>query len=118
MKVWVVVMSLVAAMVAGIGEAQGEFLQGNDLYNLSREYKRNPRDPNRNDFGEGVLLGFVIGVHDASKGRFFCPPSDKSTMTTLVDIVIEYLKEHPENINKTGNELVTAALKKAFPCKK
>lgn len=118
MKSLIAVTVLACATVMGAGEAQGQFFDGNDLYNLSVEYKRNPVDSNRNDFAEGVFLGFVMGVHDASKGVLFCPPADKPTIKPLVDSVARYLEEQPDVRYKAGNVLVAEALAKAFPCKK
>jgi hypothetical protein len=69
-------------------------------------------------FSYGYGFGYVIGVADAYDQVFFCLPSGQSGVTAgqLKDVVLRYLKEHPENLHFTAPSLIFEALKKFWPC--
>jgi hypothetical protein len=65
---------------------------------------------------EGYCYGYVHGAHDAlGMITEFCSPDDV-VGKQLVDIVMKYLKENPENLHYNAASLVTSALIRAFPC--
>ena len=78
----------------------------------------------------GLCLGRVGGVmdtmlvwqiaDDAHKQEPFwgsCIPADVSP-TQAVRVVLKYLNDHPEELNRGDSTLVMSGLSKAFPCKK
>jgi hypothetical protein len=78
----------------------------------------------------GLCFGMVRGVMEtmlvwqiadnAHKQEPFwgsCIPADVSP-TQAVRIVVKYLNDHPEELNRGDSTLVMSALSKAFPCKK
>jgi hypothetical protein len=120
MKTLVAVMVLVAAMVAGTGEAQsqGVEVEGNKLYEWSLEKKRlSAGSRETSTFKAGLFGGYVMGVHDALENRDFCSPAG-GTRSQILDVVTKYLEAHPEIRHKSGFALIIEALKKEFPCKK
>ena len=48
--------------------------------------------------------------------RVFCVPQGETGVGQLVEVVKQYLRDHPENRHRSADELVTAALKQKFPC--
>ena len=73
---------------------------------------------NENDPVPYVLaLGYVLGIHDAFSGISICDPSTAKA-DQLAAIVIKYLSDHPQELHKSGSDLVRKALSSAFPCKK
>jgi hypothetical protein len=81
------------------------FFDGNSLYEL--------HDSNRSMF-----VGYVIGVHDASKARLtFCSPANAKA-SQVGDVVAKYLRENPERRANQAHGLVRDALVTAWPCPK
>jgi Rap1a immunity proteins len=68
-------------------------------------------------FGSPAFIGYVSGVRDTLDGTAFCIPADVKS-GRLDSMVSKYVREHPEELDKRGNELVVSALRPAFPCEK
>ena len=74
-------------------------------------------DPNSNE--GAYCLGYISGLADAMKegnsvNKFkACIPDSASDM----DIVRKVLKDNPNNLHYTGNDLVAYAYQEAYPCK-
>lgn len=72
----------------------------------------------------GMCFGYVLGATDAQLGVMVGLKSclyripDQVTNQQAVDIVIKYLKEHPEKRQIVGATLVLKAMSEAFPCPK
>ena len=73
----------------------------------------------------GICSGFVMGVFDGvflsektwTAGKHsICPPK-KVTSGQLREIVVKYLDEQTEDLQKDASELVWDALIVAYPCK-
>lgn len=70
-------------------------------------------------------VGYIEGVSDAltavasvdTERRFFCEPAGLIAQQ-LIDVVVAYLRSHPETRHSAAGEEVTLALMKAFPCDK
>lgn len=62
-----------------------------------------------------MIRGYFAGVQDSYNGVHFCVDS-KVKMSQAAEIVIKYMKDHPEKWHKAGKNLVLDALNKAFPC--
>jgi hypothetical protein len=66
--------------------------------------------------------GYIAGIADAIRAQEVsalwsaCIPAPVFTNQTK-DIVIRYLKRHPETRHGSGANLASAALAEAFPCK-
>lgn len=63
------------------------------------------------------LMYYVAGVADTYNGVLLCYPSDVTNGQT-VEIVIKYIKDHPEEWHKRAPDLVYKALAPTFGCKK
>lgn len=80
--------------------------------------------------GAGECLGIIDGTVDGlaiarefysvSLGRklppIICWPKQEVSKRQALHIVVKYLEEHPENLQKTDSQLITQALMNAFPC--
>lgn len=96
--------------------AQGGFYDGNRLYSaLSYD---TTRDSTINSENVGLLreyiqaYGYILGVFDALSGSF---SYGKQTNEQLKDVVLNYLREHPEQRRLNAASLVGQAYKEAFP---
>jgi hypothetical protein len=107
-RVGIVVLSL--ALIAG--DAQAAFLAGNDLYEQCTS----------SDFVQQIrCMSYVEGVtdylenvrHDKHLAR--CVP-DGTTLRQLLDAVVNYLRDQPQDRTYVANVLVVLALSKAWQC--
>jgi hypothetical protein len=98
---------LILATALLAGSAHAEFMTGNDLL-----------DKLTGTTTDQVLgLGYILGVFDASRGTYICPPGQITAGQTR-DIVKGYLERTPQQRHNTGDLLVVVALGQVWPCKK
>jgi Rap1a immunity proteins len=89
--------------------ASAQFLSGNDLYD---------RCSNSTDAGPYTFcLGFVAGLNDALVMTNDICPTANVTLLQSVDIVRQYLREHPAQRHYTASSAGAMGLMAAFPCK-
>ena len=75
--------------------------------------------PDKSFFLSGTCGGYIVGVQDALEGSGrFCVPQGPGGVNNkqMVDLVMIYLRDHPEIRHLPAAGLVTAALKRKFPC--
>ena len=92
--------------------AHAEFKTGNDIKiglegwmdKQSTEYIR-----------DGMAFGYVIGVHDALSGTLICS-GENVTQGQVVEIVLKFMRNNPEVLDKSADVIVLAALKSVWPC--
>jgi len=77
------------------------------------DFAKNPTDT----LNFAYFTGYVEGVIDAAEGRSICFPTGV-VKGQLHSMASKYLREHPEEWNKSGDELVIRALLPTFPCAK
>ena len=67
---------------------------------------------------EGVLdtQGATNDLHPGIKTFRYCVP-DEVPVIQSVRIIVQFLKEHPKNLNVRASLLVLGAMVDAFPCK-
>lgn len=65
----------------------------------------------------GICHGYISGVRDALRGVVICPPSNV-TNGQVFDIVINGLRDHPEERQKESVVLIIKYLSAAFPCQR
>jgi hypothetical protein len=71
----------------------------------------------REDAKQLYCLAYITGVSDAVRiAGSFCPP-DNATYGQSKDVVIKYLRDHPEERHYAAAFLVGYALGSVFPCK-
>jgi hypothetical protein len=93
-------------------ETKGEFKSGNEIKaglegwvdKESTEYVR-----------DGVAFGYVIGVHDALSGSIVCS-GDNVTQGQVIDVVLKYMRQNPEVLDRSADQVVAAALTAVWPC--
>lgn len=66
--------------------------------------------------GRAAFIGYVAGVHDASKLRkTFCAP-ERATTGQLADVAEKYLRDNPARRDQQAHLLVRDAFASAWPC--
>ena len=65
----------------------------------------------------GMLDGFGVGDYKVGDEKFACPGEAGVTRSEALGITVKYLREHPDDIEKSGRRSLLLALAKAFPCK-
>lgn len=71
-------------------------------------------------FCAGLIQGItdVDRINKSSGGSsFFCPPGNVINKAEATQIVVDYLRAHPEKRKQPETMLVIDALKGAFPCR-
>ena len=71
----------------------------------------------------GRCFGFISGVTDlydiliseAIVKPTYCPPHNVS-LIQMINVVVEYLQKHPEDLHYSASSLVMGAYVEAFPC--
>jgi len=95
------------------------FLTGSQLLEHCKSYtKENETTP----IG-AVCFGYVMGTDDSHINfvvvgdltKVWCMPLHMGSLQ-LIQIVVKYLKKHPELLHFSASSLVTAAFIEAFPC--
>ena len=62
-------------------------------------------------------LGYLAGMSDALDGMHIICPGERISLDKIKDVVLKYLREHPEQRSMDADDLVGTALVLAFPCK-
>jgi hypothetical protein len=101
------------ALIGLYSEANGQFVNGNKLYENYLEIKK---ETMTRPFVAGIFQGYVDAVADCFNGLAFDLPAGV-TGGQLCDICGKYLEDHPELRQNSASELCVAAFKKAFPKK-
>jgi hypothetical protein len=97
-----------------VGSWVRAFYSGNDLW---------AQCSGNSDYLSGLCRGYVTGIADAMTnvagiyGRRACIPMPV-TVGQTVDVVKQYLGQHPEQRHYTASYLVAQALAEAFPCER
>ncbi len=68
-----------------------------------------------------ICYGYILGVRDSNywdenHDQRICQP-DGVTPKQIIQIVVQFLKEHPEGLHANAEIYVESALIVAFPCK-
>lgn len=95
------------------------FVNGNQIASYIVEYeKANRKDPSTNyQFAERVVW-YIFGVADVlDNNSVICLP-DKVSSNQILEVVIKYLKDHPERWNEPAEKIIGTPLIHYFPCKK
>lgn len=85
---------------------------GNDLIKGLEDYA-----DERASFREGIALGYIGGTIDSLPPDIECMP-DKTQNQQIYQVVINYMKSHPESWDKSASMLIMLAVHGAWPCKK
>lgn len=63
----------------------------------------------------GYCLGVVEGAYANASGSAFCPPTNYRVKSAL-ELVVKFVKDHPELEEKYPANIVRWALSDEFPC--
>ena len=100
--------------------ASAEWKDGNVLLDHCSKEKDDPVYY----INESACLMYILGVYDGLEmdnaihktKKYYCVPENVQARQ-IREIVVAYLKKHPENRQWPAAGLITIALKEAFPCK-
>jgi len=100
-----------------IPQPEGFFFDGNQLLNFCESPDVNLRSS---------CLGFVAGVHDTVllaraagwRGALASCPPVGITVQQVANIVVDYLRSHPQGRDIGASGLVMAALAESHPCRR
>lgn len=65
----------------------------------------------------GLLDGFGVGDFKVGEEKMVCPPESGLTRSQALGIITGYLRDHPDDLPKSGRRSALLALSKALPCK-
>jgi hypothetical protein len=123
-------LSLIAAscfVTSSAGPAGAE-IDGTTLLDTCKEAERYMEDKNRISFNVSSVnfcAGYISGVRGlhasfVSSVACFDPPAFcipfNTNLERLVNVVVSFLENHPEDLHFQGSDLTVAAFKEAFPC--
>jgi hypothetical protein len=100
-------------VLTGEGRAGVSFRDGNKLYAACTT---------TSDYEQGLCLGYVEGAVDYFEGlRSYshepqCVP-DGTVPQQVQDVVVNYLRDHPENRSSKASEMVVLAVSQAWNCR-
>ena len=86
-------------------------LTGNDLKRYADEGEKNPQSIIR-----GVFFGYVLGAVESCSPSQCCVPEGVNNKQ-MVDVVVKYLKDHPEELRFPAIVLIQKAISMAWPCR-
>jgi hypothetical protein len=103
---------------AGDGDGRGTTLLHNCqallLYlNPPPEFKEYPDTANQ----AGMCIGIVHGTRDMAVIAGWIPPQPHVTMGESVQMVVKYLKDHPEQLGDRDTLIILRAMGEAYPLK-
>jgi hypothetical protein len=102
----------ITAVAATPADAAGEFKTGNEIkVGLEGWVDKNSTEYVR----DGVAFGYVIGVHDALSGSVVCS-GDNVTQGQVINVVLKFMRQNPEILDRSADQVVAAALKAVWPC--
>jgi hypothetical protein len=73
-------------------------------------------DPNDTS-KQSYCLGYVAGVSDVLAGMHIICIGQHVSVLQIVDVVVQYLRQHPGPRDMDADDLTATALALAFPCK-
>ena len=118
MKTRKTILAMAVLLVFMQGQAVASFWDGNKLVGTMRTYEKtkdNASNCSDLDYLEAKhYMGYVTGVYDAFEGILLQAPGNV-TVGQICAIVAKYLKNNPEKWNEAAVDLVSDALKEAFP---
>lgn len=65
----------------------------------------------------GLLDGFGVSDFRVGEEKMVCPPESGLTRSQALGIITGYLRDHPDDLAKSGRRGALLALSKALPCK-
>ena len=106
-------LGVMAALTVSLpAEAAGEFKTGNEVKAGLEGWVS---DDSTETVRDAVAFGYVIGVHDALSGTVVCS-GDNVTQGQVVQVVLKYMRQNPEVLDRSADRVITAALKAVWPC--
>jgi hypothetical protein len=99
-------------------------LDGNELYASCQEWERNVTVSAGNQFmvkpgakllDAGTCFGYIVGIVDSIPAREGFDPGPDVRGSQCIDVVLKYLRDHPELRHLPAYALTREALTEAFP---
>jgi len=113
MRLFISILLIASALIFS-PRSEAYFLSGNAMIGYIDQ-----ADEDEGNLFDGLVLGFITGVHDSSEvlrsEQGICIP-DNATVGQLRAIFTKFLKENPEIWDKPAWVTALVAFKVAFPC--
>lgn len=108
---------LIATIMTPARQAMAGYVSGWDLLEVC---KVTPATPTWR-LKTGQCFGYVIGVADTFDCRnqlqgFTWQSRNEASQHELVNLVIAFLRQHPQHLGYEADGLIAAALSETFPC--
>jgi hypothetical protein len=65
----------------------------------------------------GLLDGFGVSDYKIDDHKMICPTEEGLSKSNALTIIMQYLRDHPEEQQKNGRRSALVALSRALPCK-
>jgi hypothetical protein len=111
---WILVAIVLA--LAGTEPARADGIQTGEQLLANCQSKKEPETTSCHAY----ILGAVDAIYTNQSMTFVCTfiSPDGFSGEKAIDVVLEYLKAHPDDRSKSGAYTVSAALSAAYPCPK
>ncbi len=108
-RVYLIIVGIASVSVAGsqTANAADSYESGETLLALCEK----PKDSTLH----GFCTGYIIGAADVLDEGSFCPPEGHEKLQ-IVDVTIQWLRNHSQNRQDAAHSLVATALAESFPC--
>ena len=108
-RVYLIIVGIASVSVAGsqTANAAERYENGETLLALCEK----PKDSTL----YGFCTGYIIGAADVLDEGSFCPPEGHAKLQ-IVDVTIQWLRNHSQNRQDPAHSLVATALAESFPC--
>jgi hypothetical protein len=122
MKIISILVLLFAVLISSSASAGVGYTDGNKILSACNELNELLHYHFELDsFEAGRCWGYIAASTDLyqvikyGSSRIICIPEDKE-VSDYVKIVIDYLNEHPKDLDRPAFELITKAFAEIFPC--
>ena len=106
---WTIVLGILLSAAGGFAHA--EFWSGNDLKPRLENFERD-----KGNYDGATGAGYVVGVNDALHDISVCTPTGV-TVGQLVSVVLKFMRENPELLNLSADQVIERSLAAVWPCK-
>lgn len=115
MKKFLSIIAAAALLAPGLSQAKEPIQSGAMVLKALEKFAAGMSDKSKRalDTDVAMTMGYVVGVIDSDGGVCF---DTKVSMAQVLLSVRDYVKAHPELLDRSGIAAVSGALREAYPC--
>ncbi len=106
-------LGVAVALLLAAGDARAQMRTGNDFIRSCQQHQTSARE----DYGQGICMGFIGGIFYWSGDFGVCAPEGANWGQAL-RIVVGYMERNPARLHQHFAQLVVEALREAWPCRR